>query len=319
MLKNMTVYRIGADWRADLLELEAGLLKQRFVPCSASQPTSSGWVEPRGTVNGPLVESIAGQWLLTLRIERKLLPASVVKSRVDERASQIEKTTGRKPGKRELRDLKDEAVLDLLPMAFSKRSSVTTWIDPKSNLLIVDAGSQKSADEVVTLLVRAVPGLSVALLQSAISPAMAMARWLGDAQAPAGFTIDRECELKSADEMKSVVRYSRHGLDTDDVRKHIQAGKLPTRLAMSWNDRVSFVLTESLQLKKIAFLDGALDPTSKTEDDRFDADAAIATGLLRQLIPAVIEALGGDHLVSAPLPEPQPHRKIRETAAAIAV
>ena len=97
----------------------------------------------------------------------------------------------------------------------------------------------------VTSLVKAAPGLSVMLLQSTISPAVAMAGWLGSGEAPAGFTIDRDCELKSADEMKSVVRYARHGLDTDDVRQHIEGGKMPTRLAMSWNDRVSFVLTEA--------------------------------------------------------------------------
>ncbi len=317
MLKNMTVYRIGADWQADFSSLDAGLGSQRFAPCSASQPLSSGWIEPRGHANGPLVESVAGQWLMKLQIEKKLLPTSVVKARVDERADQIEKTTGRRPGKRELRDLKDEAVLDLLPMAFSKRSAVTSWIDPTARLLIVDAGSQKSADEVVTQLVKAAPGLSVTLLQTATSPTAAMAGWLGSAQAPAGFTIDRECELKSADEMKSVVRYSRHGLDTDDVRQHIEAGKLPTRLAMSWNDRVSFVLTESLQLKKIAFLDGALDQVSSTDEDRFDTDAAIATGELRQLIPAMVEALGGDHdMMAAQQPEVQPQR--RETATALA-
>ncbi|MEO8278592.1 MAG: recombination-associated protein RdgC [Ideonella sp.] len=304
----MTVYRIGAGWAADFSELDVGLGAQRFSPCSASQPLSSGWIEPRGNANGHLVEAVAGQWLMKLQIEKKLLPASVVKSRVEERASQIEQTTGRKPGKRELRDLKDEAVLDLLPMAFSKRSAVTLWIDPKASLLIVDVGSQKRADEAVTQLIKSAPGLSVTLLQSAVAPAVAMAGWLGSAEAPAGFTIDRECELQSSDDMKSVVRYSRHALDVDDVRQHIGAGKLPTRLAMSWNDRVSFVLTESLQLKKIAFLDGALDQTASSDDDRFDADAAIATGELRQLIPAMIEALGGDlDLIAQPAAaEPSP-------------
>lgn len=314
MLKNMTVYRIGAEWAADLAGLEAGLATQRFVPCSASQPQSSGWIEPRGQAHGPLVEAVGGQWLMTLQIEKKLLPASVVKARVDERAGQIEQQTGRKPGKRELRDLKDEAVLDLLPMAFSKRSAVTLWIDPTARLLIVDVGSQKRADEVVTQLVKCAPGLSVVLLQSAIAPAIAMAGWLGSAEAPAGFTIDRECELQSGDEMKSVVRYSRHGLDTEDVRQHIGAGKLPTRLAMSWNDRVSFVLTDSLQLKKISFLDGALDAAGGGDDDRFDADAAIATGELRHLIPAVIEVLGGPHDPSAPAAATDPATRERDPA-----
>jgi recombination associated protein RdgC len=111
----------------------------------------------------------------------------------------------------------------------------------------------------------------------------------------ADFTLDRECELKSADEMKSVVRYGRHPLDIDEVRGHIQQGKRPTRLAMTWNGRLSFVLTDQGTLRKIEFLDGVLDSQGDAAD-RFDADTAILTGELRKMIPALIEALGGEHV-----------------------
>ena len=293
MLKNMTVYRIGPGWVPDLAALDAGLSRQRFVPCSATQPVALGWVEPRGEAHAPLVEVVGGQWLMKLQSEKKLLPASVVKRRAEERAKQIEETTGRKPGKRETKALKDEAVLELLPMAFTKEARVLVWIDPQARLLVLDTGSQARADEVVSCLVKAADGLSVMLLQSTVSAAVAMSQWLGSGEAPAGFTIDRDCELKSADEMKSVVRYARHALDNDGVRQHIEGGKVPTRLAMTWNDRVSFVLTDSLQLKKLDFLDGVFEGRPAA-DDGFDADAAIATGELRQLIPDLVEALGGE-------------------------
>jgi recombination associated protein RdgC len=305
MLKNMTLYRIGPGWSPDLAALDAGLAKQRFLPCAATQPASFGWVEPRGQAHAPLVEVVAVQWLMKLQSEKKLLPTSVVKRRVEERARQIEQTTGRKPGKREQRDLKDEAVLELLPLAFTKQSAMLVWIDPEARLLVVDAGSQARADEAVTALVQASEGLTVMLLQSQTAPSAAMAGWLGTGEAPAGFTVDRECELKSADEMKSVVRYARHGLDTEDVRQHIGAGKLPTRLAMTWNDRVSFVLSDTLQLRRLAFLDVVFEGLADA-DKGFDADAAIATGELRQLLPELLEALGGelDSLLPQPVPDP---------------
>ena len=293
MLKNMTVYRIAAAWTPDLEGLADGLARQRFVPCSATQPLAIGWVEPRGEAHAPLIETIGGQWLMKLQVEKKLLPSSVVKRRIEERAAQIEQSTGRKPGKRETKDLKDEVVLELLPMAFTKQSSIPVWIDPESRTLVVDAGSQSRADEVVTALVKATEGLSVMLLQTTVSPAVAMATWLGTGEAPQGFSIDRECELKSADEMKSVVRYARHGLDTENVRQHIEQGKLPTRLAMTWNSRVSFVLSDSLQVKKLSFLDVVFEGVT-AQDGGFDADAAIATGELRQFIPDLVEALGGE-------------------------
>jgi recombination associated protein RdgC len=107
--------------------------------------------------------------------------------------------------------------------------------------------------------------------------------------------VDRECELKAADESKSVVRYTRHALDTDEVVQHVEQGKLPTRLALTWNERVSFVLTESLQLKKLAILDVVLEENSgDRKDDSFDADIAIATGEIQPLIDDLLEALGGE-------------------------
>lgn len=106
-----------------------------------------------------------------------------------------------------------------------------------------------------------------------------------------GFTIDRECELKSADEAKSIVRYGRHPLDIDEVKAHIEAGKLPTKLALTWDDRVSLLLTENLLVKKLTFLETVFDGQ---DEGGFDADVAIATGELSKLLPDLIEALGGE-------------------------
>lgn len=298
MFKNLTVYRIGPDWTADAGAIESALDKLRFVPCGATQQESNGWVEPRGEDHGPLVETVAGQLFLKLKFEKRLLPGSVVKERVDEIAEKIEQETGRKPGKKLTKELKEQAVLELLPMAFKKQSSLMVWIAPRERLLVIDAGSQGRADEVVALLVKALDGLAVAHLQTELSPASAMTGWLGTGEPPYNFVIDRECELKSPDEMKSVVRYARHPLDTEEVKQHITQGKVPTRLAMSWLDRVSFVLTESLQVKKLAFLDVVLEARDAggkpSKDEMFDADAALATGELRRLIPDLIEALGGE-------------------------
>lgn len=148
------------------------------------------------------------------------------------------------------------------------------WIDPNAHLLVVDASSQAKADEVVAMLVEALPGFAVALLDTVESPQSCMAFWLKEQEPPVGFSIDRECELKSADEAKAVVRYAHHPLDIDEIREHIDQGKLPTKLAMSWDDRVSFVLNEQLQIKKIVLLESVFDG-QKHDDSGFDTDVAI--------------------------------------------
>lgn len=294
MFKNVIVYRIGPDWSATAAQIEASLDAERFVPCGASQEKSIGWIEPRGEAHGPLVESVGGQWIMKLMLETRSLPGSVITKKAKERVAQIEATTGRKPGKKEMRELKEDLKLQLLPLAFTKESSMWVWIDPEAGLLVLGAGSQARADEAVTLLVKALAGFAVTLINTTVSPVAAMSDWLITQEPPAGFTVDQECELKAADESKAVVRYARHPLDTDEVKQYVQDGKLPTRLALTWEDRVSFMLTEGLQVKKISFLEGVFEGGKASKDDGFDADVAIATGELGQLIPDLFDALGGE-------------------------
>ncbi len=292
MFTNLILYRLnGLD--LDLSAAEEALGRNPFQPIGATQEKSSGWIPPRGEEHGAFVESTGGQWIARFSTETKSVPASVLARKVKEKAAQIEQQTGRKPGKKETKELKDEAKLDLLPMAFIKQGSTWVWIDREARMLVLDTGAQGRADEIVTALVEALPGLSVALVDTQTSAQAAMAHWLKEQEPPAGFSIDRECELKAADESKAVVRYARHPLDIEEVQAHIQAGKLPTKLAMTWDDRVSFVLTEGLQLKKVAFLDTVFEGQGQ-DDGGFDADVAIATGELSKLIPELIEALGGE-------------------------
>jgi recombination associated protein RdgC len=98
---------------------------------------------------------VANQWVMRFMTEAKMLPASVQNRRVEEKAAHIEATEGRKPGKKEKKELKDEAKLDLLPMAFTKQGAMWVWIDPQARTLVLDTGSQARADEVVSMLWRA--------------------------------------------------------------------------------------------------------------------------------------------------------------------
>lgn len=300
MFKNALLYRIlSTNLRDQLATLADAMDSQAFTPCGASQEKSIGWIPPRGEHHGALLESVGGQWILKLQAEVKRVPTAALKERVQQRCDEIEAQTGRKPGKKERRDLADDERLAMLPMVISHKYTTLLWIDPEANTLVVDTGSQGKADEAITMFIKAIGGLSISLINTQTAPAAAMAHWLREREAPANFTVDRECELKAADESKAVVKYGRHALDIDEVVQHITQGKLPTKLAMTWNERVSFVLTEGLQLKKLAILDVVFE--DKAEDnkaDAFDADVAIATAELSSLIADLVEALGGE--VQAP-------------------
>ena len=307
MLKNALIYRID-QWDAPAwADIEARLGPARFIECGATQQESAGWVEPRGERHGVLLESVGGHWILKLCTETRAVPGGVVKTELDERLTTIEQQTGRRPKGKRAKELKEEIVHALLPRAFPKRSTTLVWIDPVHQRVLIGAASAKKADGIVTRLVELLGGtLALSPLQTELSPATAMAAWLSEKEAPAGFNIDRECELKQPDSEKAAVRYARHTLDIDEVGEHIKQGKLPTQLAMTWSGRVSFVLSETFALKKIKLLDIVLEGAGSTGGDKadngFDTDVAITTGELSQLITDLIEALGGALSRDQPLP-----------------
>jgi recombination associated protein RdgC len=311
MFKNALVYHIEHWDQPTLTEIEDRLSGARFVECGATQPLSAGWVAPRGDQHAALAESVGGQLMLKLCTETKAVPGSVVKTQLQAQLDAIEQQTGRRPKGKQAKEVKEAVVHALLPRAFPKRTDTLVWLDPAARLLWVGAGSTKKADGVVTQLIDLLGGgLKLSLLQTELSPATAMSMWLTEKEAPAGFSIDRECELKQPDSEKSSVRYTRHTLEIDEVAEHIRQGKLPTQLALTWAGRVSFVLTEALTLKKIELLDVVLEGAggdagkAGQDDNGFDADVALFTGELRQLLPALVEALGGLHERQASGPTP---------------
>jgi recombination associated protein RdgC len=306
MFKNACFFRVADDFvLPDLAALERVLHKARFVPCGPTQPESSGWVAPRGNKSKVLAEMVGGHLILKQCTEKRAVPSSALKSAVDEKVERYKAETGneRVPAKLK-KEFKEEVLLDLLPRAFSKRITTLLWIDPGSKLLVVDAGSLAAADRIVSSLLAALlevpgagPALDLQLVHTQSSPAASMAHWLSSREAPWRFTVDRDCELKAPDEQKSAVRYSRHTLEIDEVAQHIAAGKVPTQLAMTWNERVSFVLSEAGQLRRLKMLDvvvkEAKDSAGK-DDEGFDTNTAILTGELSALIPDLLEALGGE-------------------------
>ncbi len=229
MFKNIIVYRIDPLWSKTTAQVEAGLSQMRFRDCGATQEKSVGWSEPRGEKHGMLVESVGGQLIMRLTMESKVLPSSVVKRRAEEKIEQIEESTGRKLSRMEKKDIREETLLDLLPKAFTRISNTVVWIDAAERLLVIDASGQTKADEVVAVLLRSLDSLVITPIQTNVAPATQMAAWLMSHEAPGRFDVDRECELKATDDSQAVVRYSKHTLNSEEVRKHLQNNKMPRR------------------------------------------------------------------------------------------
>jgi len=264
-----------------------------FEPCGPTQQTSIGWVPPRPDEFGmaPLIEIVNGQVILTVRIEKRVVPGATLKAEVDRKCKAYFDDTGSKAGKRLKTDYKEAALLELLPRAFPKATNIPVWIRPDQ--VIVGSTSSGAVDAVMTLLAQSYEGVELRLLNTVMSPAKLMSVWLHDGSPDyEEFSIDRACQLDDPSEMRSTVRYARAPLDTEEVKAHIRQGMVASSLALTWRDRVSFKLTDAMQIKGIDFLDVVMEGRD-ADADAFDADVAIATGELVQLIDDLINALDG--------------------------
>ncbi len=302
--KNLQIYRLPTPWNIELAKFDELLSRAPFNRCPSNEPLSKGWISPRR--DGSLVFSLGGQWLIALAVEQRLLPSSVVNDEVKDRAEAMEAQQGYAPGRKQLKELRERVTEELMPRAFTRRSSTFVWVDPKNGWFCVDASSPGKAEEVIEHLRHCLDEFPLTMLHTQVSPTSAMADWLAGGEAPAGFTIDRDCELKAAGEEKAAVRYVRHPLDGDEIageiKAHLASGKLPTKLALTWDDRISFVLTEKLEIKRLAFLDLLKEQAEKTAehaDEQFDADFALMTGEFARFLPHVVEALGGEVVEAA--------------------
>ncbi|MDE1182791.1 recombination-associated protein RdgC [Paraburkholderia sp.] len=293
--KNLQIHRLPAPWSVTPEQLEQSLAAHAFQPGSRLEMQTQGWASPRD--NDSLVVGINRQMLLLFRTEKKLLPASVVNQVTKARAVELEEQQGYKVGRKQMKELKEQITDELLPRAFSIRRDTRVWIDTVNGWLVIDAASQTLGDEVLGLLVKSIDRLPLRTLRVAQSPVAAMTNWLLSGDAPGGFTLDQDTELRSPTQGNATVRYVGHSLDVDDMRRHIEAGKQCMKLAMTWSDRVSFVLTPTLSLKRIAALDvlkEASDPTAQNDDEIFESDFTLMSGELAKLIADVVDALGGE-------------------------
>ncbi|OIQ93312.1 recombination-associated protein RdgC [mine drainage metagenome] len=292
--KNLTLYRVP-DWQISAGKLEAALARQAFQGCGQMDMESRGWVAPRGEGDA-LVHALGRQLLIALCVEQKLLPAAVITQYAKARAEEIEAQQGSKPGRKQLREIRERIADELLPRAFTRRRVTHAWIDPVNGWLVIDAANQARAEEVLEALRKSLDELPLALVNTRLSPMSAMTAWLAANEAPAGFTIDRDCEMLAPGDEKATVRYLRHPLEAQEVRAHIEEGKQVTKLALTWNERISFLLHENLQVKRLAFLDILKEQSEHNVEaagEQFDADFAIMAGELARFLPELVTALGG--------------------------
>lgn len=295
LFKNAQIYRLADDWNPSANDLNAALARKQFSPPGSQDFERSGWaVAAPDCELGDMAYSKGRCHLVCLLREQKILPPAVVTQIADERAAEIFEQQGFRPGRKQMKELRELVMSELLPKAFSRKRKTFALILP--GMLIVDSATSSRAEELIEHLRHALDEFPVTMVKTDKSPVSAMSSWLADSEAPDGFTIDQDCTLRSVAEDRREVAY-RHGLNEDQARENLEAGCLPVKLAMTFDDRISFVLTEKFEVKRIQYLDIVTEPLHQQEDADavFASEFAINVSELQRLVANLVDALGGEH------------------------
>ncbi|MFN2360823.1 MAG: recombination-associated protein RdgC [Marinobacter sp.] len=297
--RNARVFRFTKPFEITAEALEEKLQADAFKPCGPQETGRQGWVPPMGKHSDLLVHSAGGYHLIALRKEEKLLPASVIKELVDEKAEMIEAEQHRKVRRKEKDELKEEVMLEMLPRAFSKNRRCYAYLAPADGVLVVDAGSAKQAEDLASTLRKSLGSLPVRPPAVEQAPAFTFTGWLNESiDLPASIELGNECELKDPSEDGGVVRCKGLDLQGDEIRSHLDAGMQVTKLSVTWDDNLSFVLDEELGIRRLKFGDTLQEKLDDVDADdaaaRFDAAFSLMTLELARLIPGLLEALGGE-------------------------
>ena len=291
--RNLTLFRFPTS--LDLTDLDTHLAPCALKPVGALDLFSRGFISPFGRDGEALSHRSSDAIWLTVGGEDKLLPGAVVNDLLQKKLAELEQQEGRKPGGRARKRLKEELVHEQLPRAVGRPSRTDALLDQEHGICVVDTSSRKTAENVASELRHALGSFPALPLNAEIAPRAVLTGWIAGEPLPEGLSLGDECELKDAADKGAVVKCQRQELMSDEIARHLEAGKQVTRLALTLDDHVSFVLGEDLVIRKFKLLGGAVDQLESTERDdiraELDARFALMAGEVKRLFSVLEPAL----------------------------
>ncbi len=294
--KNLRVYQLTRTFEYSPEQLGEQLSLHPFQPCGKLDPLRYGWVAPLGRHGTELVHACNGNIMICAKRQEKILPAAVIKEELEERIAAINSDENRHVGRKERDSLKDEVIFDFLPKALAKSSLDFAYIAPREKRVYVNAASAKRAEDLLSAMREALGSISLIPLASENPAVNVMTEWLREAAATQPFTLGEECELQAPKDGR-VIRCKNQDLTADELISHIHSGMVVSKLALTWNDAIHFMLDDQFAIKRLKFddklLEQASDTNPETAAEQFDTDFAVMATELKQFTADLLAAFGG--------------------------
>lgn len=295
MFKNARPWRFTKPFDITPDALADQLREDQLKPIGPQEMKRSGWC--------PIVDDefvvADGCLLICLRTDERILPAHVVKRYANDKARAIEQETGRRVGRKEMQQIKDDVALELMPRAFVKTSHTLAFLAPHDGLVVVDSQSAKGAEDLLSMLRRTLGSLPVRPVAVEASPRFTMTGWLSESvETPDQIVPGEACEMHGLGEKGGKVKVKGLDLRGDEVTVHIHAGKQVVSLEAEFDGVLSGTIGEDISVKGIKWLDILREKLDDVDPDdregRLRAEFYLTSRELLRFFAVLFAAFGGE-------------------------
>lgn len=286
--KNLYFFAFTRPFKWTEEELEQHLAEHPFTPCKSTEQSHFGWVNALGKHGNTLVHGASNNFLLCARKEEKMLPASVVKDMLEVKVAELEAEQSRGATKKEKEQFKEDIIFELLPRAFSRINDTHGYISPANNIIVVNSSSRAKAEDFLALLRKVLGTLPVVSFNPEQAPDEIMTDWITEQNLGEQFTLGMEAEFNAVGDDGAVIRVKNQELTSEEIKHHIDAEKFAVKVALEWDEAMSFLLCDDLAVKRIKFFDVLQEQNDDIDKDdvlaRLDADFSLMAGELNRFI-----------------------------------
>jgi recombination associated protein RdgC len=288
LARNARLYTFDSVDRHDV---EETLSSFPWAPCGPSFAETSGFVPP--VPSGTLVRDIGDFAFFAFRIDSKILPASVINDETDRVVSHIEFVEKKYVGRKRRRDIREEAIVTLLPKAFVRHTVTRGWFDFERNVLVIDATRQR-AQKVIGAIIKRMPDATFAEWNPSgnMSAETFLSRWVTNE--PGELAIGHMTKLVREDKESIRIDLNENAAGTS-AKVMFDNGMVCEEL-VAVHGETSFVVDGEFGFKRIAIAnikdDPSGDPGEKADPsgdpgEKADAELVLSAMTVREIADAV--------------------------------
>lgn len=289
-----SIIRSASVYRAQILQDEEAVRQAlsdlQFAELLPSQSGGHGFI----ATDGEFLRTFPGGYSFTVRVDQKVVPPSALKAEVARLVAKVEDETGRKPGRKETKELKGEALLTLTLKALVRTVHVNCYYHVEENLLIVASTSQKMCDLTVSLLVNALETMKTSTIHVSVRSNLStrLKQWVdarGDSDAFGDLEPTGRANLVSEEGRNLSVKSGDLMVNFDALNEAVRRGYEVKSLSLR-HDALEFLLTDKFKFGALANTD--LGDGTDTEDDVWAAGVFIEVTALVNAVNALCGMFG---------------------------